>query len=90
MKATWNREILKNKSKDRDSMEAYWCHAVQKQSAQTNASRRLTTAPEDLEVFWKTYNCYGRLISTREHLLTAQEHLLTALEHFHNCSGTLS
>ena len=29
-------------------MEAYWCHAVQKKSAQTVSSRRLTTAPADL------------------------------------------
>ena len=82
------------------TMEAYWCHAVQKIGIRS--SGRLTTAPEDLQLFQRTYNCYGRLISVPEdlltvleHLLTALQHLLTAPEHFCNCStllnsGTLS
>ena len=62
-----------------------------KKSAQTNSSRRLTTAPEDLQVLQKTYDFYGRFIkSTLEDLSTAPEHLMIAPEHFRNCSGALS
>ena len=61
---------------------------VCKKSAYPNC---LLTAPEDLYLFRKTYNCYGRLITVPEDLITAPEHLptapeqlLTAPEHFRN------
>ena len=63
-----------------------------KKSVQTNSFGRLTTAPEDLLVFRKTYISVPPedLLTAPEHLLTAAERLLTAPEHFCNCSRTLS
>ena len=46
-------------------------------------NRHFLTLTEDLLVFRKIYNCYGRLICVPEDLLNAPEH-------FRNCSGALS
>ena len=43
------------------------------------APEHLLTAPEDLWLFRKTYNCYGRLITVLEELLTAPEQLCREL-----------
>ena len=62
-------------------MEAYWCHAVQKQ-------RHKLTLLEDLQLLWKTYKSFWRLIT--KDLITAPEHLSSAPEHFRNCTIALT